>query len=134
MYSYTYIAHNRPNNNVSTPNPLVPSDALFTSVTPSEVTGSVQNQGVPVTFTFTGSFIYADVPTTADALVSGALSGTLSSKSVYVNGALSFEETWAEGTVGYLATLTSHTNCRNSLAMIILKAPVRLGVTTRSKA
>ena len=98
MYSYTYIAHARSNNNVSTPNPLVPSDALFTSVTPSEVTGSVQNQGVPVTFTFTGSFIYADVPTTGDALVSGALSGTLSSKSVYVNGALSFEETWAEGT------------------------------------
>jgi len=98
MYSYTYIAHNRPNNNVSTPNPTSFGDALITSITPSEVTGSVQNQGVPVTFTFTGSFIYADVPTTADALVSGALSGTLSSKSVYVNGALSFEETWAEGT------------------------------------
>ena len=98
MYSYTYIAHARSNDNVSTPNPVVPSDVLFTSVTPSEVTGSVQNQGVPVTFTFTGSFIYADVPTTGDALVSGALSGTLSSKSVYVNGALNFEETWADGT------------------------------------
>jgi hypothetical protein len=98
MYSYTYIAHNRPNNNVSTPNRASLGDALFTSVTPSEVTGSVQNQGVPVTFTFTGSFIYADVPTTGDALVSGALSGTLSSKSVYVNGVLNFEETWADGT------------------------------------
>ena len=63
-----------------------------------KVTGSVQNLGVPVTFTFTGSFTYADVPATVDALVSGALSGTLSSKSVYVNGALNFEETWAEGT------------------------------------
>ena len=98
MYNYTYIAHARPNNNVSTPNPISFGDALITSITPSEVTGSVQNQGVPVTFTFTGSFIYADVPTTADALVSGALSGTLSSKSVYVNGVLNFEETWAEGT------------------------------------
>ena len=98
MYSYTYIAHARSNNNVSTPNYPVFSDALITSITPSEVTGSVQNLGVPVTFTFTGSFTYADVPATADALVSGALSGTLSSKSVYVNGALNFEETWAEGT------------------------------------
>ena len=98
MYSYTYIAHARPNNNISTPNPAAFSDALITSITPSEVTGSVQNQGVPVTFTFTGSFTYADVPATADALVSGALSGTLSSKSVYVNGALNFEETWADGT------------------------------------
>ena len=98
MYSYTYIAHARSNNNVSTPNFPVFSDALITSITPSEVTGSVQNLGVPVTFTFTGSFTYADVPATADALVSGALSGTLSSKSVYVNGALNFEETWAEGT------------------------------------
>mgnify|MGYP000350593479 CR=1 FL=1 len=98
MYSYTYIAHNRPNNNVSTPNRTPLGDALITSITPSEVTGSVQNLGVPVTFTFTGSFTYADVPATGDALVSGALSGTLSSKSVYVNGALNFEETWAEGT------------------------------------
>jgi len=98
MYSYTYIAHARSNNNASTPNFPVFSDALITSITPSEVTGSVQNLGVPVTFTFTGSFTYADVPATADALVSGALSGTLSSKSVYVNGALNFEETWAEGT------------------------------------
>ena len=37
MYSYTYIAHARVNNNISTPNYTALSDVLIESITPSEV-------------------------------------------------------------------------------------------------
>ena len=90
MYSYTYIAHNRQNDNISTPNYTALSDVLIESITPSEVTLSVT--GLPITATFTGSFDYEGTPVTAVDVA-----GTLTSKTVYLNGALLFVETWADG-------------------------------------
>ena len=90
MYSYTYIAHNRENDNISTPNYIAFSDVLIESITPSEVTLSVT--GLPITATFTGSFDYEGTPVTAVDVA-----GTLTSKTVYRNGALLFVETWADG-------------------------------------
>ena len=90
MYSYTYIAHNRQNDNISTPNYTAFSDVLIESITPSEVTLSVT--GLPITATFTGSFDYEGTPVTAVDVA-----GTLTSKTVYLNGALLFVETWADG-------------------------------------
>ena len=90
MYSYTYIAHNRQNDNISTPNYTAFSDVLIESITPSEVTLSVT--GLPITATFTGSFDYEGTPVTAVDVA-----GTLTSKTVYRNGALLFVETWADG-------------------------------------
>ena len=90
MYSYTYIAHNRQNVNISTPNYTALSDVLIESITPSEVTLSVT--GLPITATFTGSFDYEGTPVTAVDVA-----GTLTSKTVYLNGALLFVETWADG-------------------------------------
>ena len=91
MYSYTYIAHNRQNDNISTPNYTALSDVLIESITPSELTLSVR--GLPVTATFTGSFDYEGTPVTAVEVA-----GTLTSKTVYLNGTLLFVETWADGT------------------------------------
>ena len=91
MYSYTYIAHNRENDNISTPNYTAFSDVLIESITPSEVTLSVT--GLPITATFTGSFDYEGTPVTGVEVA-----GTLTSKTVYLNGALLFVETWANGT------------------------------------
>ena len=90
MYSYTYIAHARVNNNISTPGYTAFSDVLIESITPSEVTLSVT--GLPITGTFTGSFDYEGTPVTAVDVA-----GTLTSKTVYLNGALLFVETWADG-------------------------------------
>jgi len=90
MYSYTYIAHNRQNDNISTPNYTALSDVLIESITLSEVTLSVT--GLPITATFTGSFDYEGTPVTAVDVA-----GTLTSKTVYLNGALLFVETWADG-------------------------------------
>ncbi|MDA9076235.1 hypothetical protein N9K17_05065 [Burkholderiaceae bacterium] len=90
MYSYTYIAHNRQNDNISTPNYTALSDVLIESITPSEVTLSVT--GLPITATFTGSFDYEGTPVTG-----AEVAGTLTSKTVYLNGALLFVETWADG-------------------------------------
>ena len=91
MYSYTYIAHNRQNDNISTPNYTALSDVLIESITPSELTLSVR--GLPVTATFTGSFDYEGTPVTAVEVA-----GTLTSKTVYFNGTLLMVETWADGT------------------------------------
>ena len=91
MYSYTYIAHNRQNDNISTPNYTALSDVLIESITPSELTLSVT--GLPVTATFTGSFDYEGTPVTAVEVA-----GTLTSKTVYLSGTLLFVETWADGT------------------------------------
>ena len=90
MYSYTYIAHNRQNNNISTPNYTALSDVLIESITLSEVTLSVT--GLPITATLTGSFDYEGTPVTAVDVA-----GTLTSKTVYLNGELLFVETWADG-------------------------------------
>ena len=90
MYSYTYIAHNRQNDNISTPNYTALSDVLIESITPSELTLSVT--GLPVTATFTGSFDYEGTPVTAVEVA-----GTLTSKTVYLSGTLLFVETWADG-------------------------------------
>ena len=62
MYSYTYIAHARVNDNISTPGYTAFSDVLIESITPSEVTLSVT--GLPITVTFTGSFDYEGTPVT----------------------------------------------------------------------
>ena len=90
MYSYTYIAHNTVNDNIRTPNYTALSDVLVESITPSEITLSVR--GIPVTATNTGSFNYEDTPVTGVEVA-----GTLTSKTVYLNGALFFVETWADG-------------------------------------
>lgn len=90
MYDYTYIAHARVNNNISTPVYTAFSDVLIESITPSEVTLSVT--GLPITGTFTGSFNYEGTPVTAVDVA-----GTLTSKTAYLNGALLFVETWADG-------------------------------------
>ena len=90
MYDYTYIAHARVNNNISTPVYTAFSDVLIESITPSEVTLSVT--GLPITGTFTGSFDYEGTPATAVDVA-----GTLTSKTAYLNGALLFVETWADG-------------------------------------
>ena len=90
MYSYTYIAHNTVNDNIREPIYTAFSDVLIESITPSEVTLSVT--GRPITGTFTGSFDYEGTPVTAVDVA-----GALTSKTIYLNGALLFVETWADG-------------------------------------
>ena len=91
MYNYTYIAHGRANNNVATPSYTSFEMAIVTAIDTNNM--SVSISGFPVTATFAGSFTYQGVPATA-----AEVTGTITSKAVYVNDALSFTETWAEGT------------------------------------
>ena len=90
MYSYTYIAHARNVNNVSTPF-YSPETALVTAFSANNLTVSLSD--MPVTVTFVGKFTYEGTPE-----LYSQVTGTIFSKDVYNNSVLTFSETWAEGT------------------------------------
>ena len=90
MYSYTYIAHARNVNNVSTPF-YSPETALVTAFSANNLTVSLSD--MPVTVTFVGKFTYEGTPE-----LYSQVTGTIFSKDVYNNSAPRFSETWAEGT------------------------------------
>ena len=91
MYSYTYIAHARNVNNVSTPFYASPETALVTAFSANNLTVSLSD--MPVTVTFVGKFTYEGTPE-----LYSQVTGTIFSKDVYNNSAPRFSETWAEGT------------------------------------
>ena len=90
MYSYTYMAHARNVNNVSTPF-YSPETALVTAFSANNLTVSLSD--MPVTVTFVGKFTYEGTPE-----LYSQVTGTIFSKDVYNNSAPRFSETWAEGT------------------------------------
>jgi hypothetical protein len=91
LYNYSYIAHARSNYNVSTPSYPPFETIIVTNIDANNMSASISE--FAVTATLVGIFNYQGTPATF-----AEVTGTITSKTIYVNDEQNFTETWAEGT------------------------------------